>query len=73
MTSGWQMEAEQILLRWSGLEMDPQRNQLWMEGLSQANDECLLPQLPDFAAHSPLGSGEWLTPWNARWSLPSRR
>ena len=28
--------------------------------------------LPNFGAHSPLGSGEWIAPWNVRWSVPTK-
>ena len=28
--------------------------------------------VPSFGSHSPLGSGEWIAPWNARWSVPNR-
>ena len=30
------------------------------------------PSVPNFAAHSPLGSGEWIAPWHQRWSLPTK-
>ena len=29
-------------------------------------------QIPSFARHSPLGSGEWIAPWNVRWSVPTK-
>ena len=28
--------------------------------------------VPNFAEHSPLGSGEWMAPWNVRWSVPRK-
>jgi hypothetical protein len=28
--------------------------------------------VPNFGAHSPLGSGEWIAPWHMRWSLPTK-
>jgi len=28
--------------------------------------------VPSFAHHSPLGSGEWIAPWNVRWSVPTK-
>jgi hypothetical protein len=28
--------------------------------------------VPNFAERSPSGSGEWMAPWNVRWSVPRK-
>jgi len=28
--------------------------------------------LPNYAGRSLLGSGEWIAPWNVRWSVPTK-
>ncbi len=28
--------------------------------------------VPSFARHSPLGSGEWIAPWNVRWRVTNK-
>jgi hypothetical protein len=43
----------------------------WMRGISESGPEKASP-IPDFAGHSPFGSGEWYVPWNARWNTPVR-
>ena len=72
MNSAWQMESGRLTRRWSGVPeyspYRPRRHQQESESL-QGN---ILQLLPDFAAHSPLGSGEWIVPWNLRWSLPTQ-
>lgn len=29
--------------------------------------------VPNFGAHSPFGSGEWIAPWHVRWSVPNKK
>ena len=71
MKTSWQTDTGHLECRWS----DPgelRRNDSWMHDISEASDRSAVPSIPDFARHSPLGSGEWFAPWNVRWSVPER-
>jgi hypothetical protein len=47
-------------------------NPQWAVELSD-NTHNATSSLPNFGDHSPLGSGEWIVPWNVRWSVPTSR
>lgn len=72
MKTSWQAANQDIACRWTNLGVEPRYDLSWMEEtgceLGASGDD----EVPDFATHSPLGSGEWFAPWNARWSLPGR-
>jgi len=66
MNTTWQTESGSLECRWSGLvEHRPYTTDSPVEGSAKAEQSAFMP-LPDFAAHSPFGSGEWFVPWNAR-------
>jgi len=72
MNSGWRVEGRGLARSWSiPREWSPHRP-AWLEEPSLAAADNPAPPLPDFAAHSPLGSGEWIAPWHARWSVIAR-
>jgi hypothetical protein len=72
MNSAWQAQSGRLACRWSGLFEHAQYNPSWLQAPeSRVHDNAVVP-VPDFAAHSPLGSGEWFVPWNLRWSVPTR-
>lgn len=41
----------------------------WLQEASPSVNRSITPVIPDFTKHSPLGSGEWYVPWNARWNV----
>ena len=41
----------------------------WIEESSNKFCGSFVQPIPDFAAHSPLGSGEWFVPWDMRWNV----
>jgi hypothetical protein len=70
MKTSWQVGADGLECRWSV----PGERILYdlsaiQEG-STGTSGSFLPPVPDFAAHSLLGSGEWYVPWNLRWGVP---
>jgi len=71
MNPGWSVEAGRLACRWSGIMERRRYTPAWFHGASPGAFENTAPPIPDFAAHSPLGSGEWIAPWRARWSLPT--
>jgi hypothetical protein len=72
MKGSWRTETGRLEFRWS----DPIEPALCspprIDEAPPAIDRSAVSSLPDFAAHSPLGSGEWFSPWNTRWSVPDR-
>jgi hypothetical protein len=72
MCGSWRGETHHLEFRWSDLEQPNSYRLSWIEEASTGEAEAAVPDLPDFAAHSPLGSGEWFVPWNSRWSIPGR-
>ncbi len=70
MKTSWQTETGHLECHWFEAGQSVQRTGL--EESSENADRSLSPSIPDFARHSPFGSGEWFAPWNARWSLPGR-
>jgi hypothetical protein len=66
----WQGESGGLECRWSGLLDSNQSNPSITHEASSGVYASFVPPLPDFAAHSLLGSGEWFVPWNLRWSVP---
>ncbi len=69
MISGWNVEGHSLIRSWSGpQERSPHRPTWLQESLPHAV-EVPAPQLPNFAAHSSFGSGEWIAPWNTRWRV----
>ena len=70
MKTSWQSESGGLVCRWSDLlESDQSTSPVVGEVLTGVY-ERFVPPMPDFAAHSLLGSGEWFVPWNYRWSVP---
>jgi hypothetical protein len=72
MKTSWQSETRSLECRWFEAGQAVQRVGPQIEGASESRDRSFLPSIPDFASHSPLGSGEWFAPWSQRWSLPRR-
>jgi hypothetical protein len=72
MATSWRNEEDGLECRWSVPEQPTPYRAPWIQETPQPVDRSAVPSLPDFAAHSPLGSGEWFAPWNARWSVPGR-
>jgi hypothetical protein len=72
MKTSWQTEAGRIVCRWSETGEHIQCAPPWLQGASQSVDRSVKPAILDFTTHSPLGSGEWFVPWNARWNVPGR-
>jgi hypothetical protein len=66
----WQGESGGLECRWSNLLDSNQSNSSITHEASSGVYTSFVPPLPDFAAHSLLGSGEWFVPWNLRWSVP---
>jgi hypothetical protein len=66
----WQGESSGLECRWSNLLDSNQSNSSITHEASSGVYTSFVPPLPDFAAHSLLGSGEWFVPWNLRWSVP---
>lgn len=73
MNSAWQTHSGHLACRWSGLFEQPQPAPALLRELSDGADHNAVVPIPDFAAHGPLGSGEWFVPWNLRWNVPTRR
>lgn len=73
MTSGWQTGSSHIELRWTELTRNAPPDRSWLQDFPAGHEALLAPLVPDLSAHSPLGSGEWMVPWDARWSLPEKR
>jgi hypothetical protein len=70
MKIAWQAEAGSLACNWAEALESGRSRPDWLQEAS--TDVAATPQIPDFAAHSPLGSGEWIVPWNARWSVLTR-
>jgi hypothetical protein len=70
MNTSWKTETDHLVCRWSHPGERNLRNPSWLPELSTVVDEIPMPPVPDFAAHSLMGSGEWFVPWNARWGVP---
>jgi hypothetical protein len=70
MKTSWQIERGGLLCRWFNSEERIQYNVPWLQEASTETYGKFVEPIPDFAAHSPLGSGEWFVPWDARWSVP---
>ncbi len=68
----WRAQADGIVCRWSETGEGIQYNPPWLRESSQNVDRSVTPTVPDFTAHSPVGSGEWFVPWNARWNIPGK-
>ena len=66
----WQCESGRLECRWSALLDSNQSNSSITHEASSGVYASFVRALPDFAAHSLLGSGEWFVPWNLRWSIP---
>lgn len=69
MKVSWLTESGGIVSRWSEAGEHDQNNAPWIDGKSES---VPLSSVPDFARHSPFGSGEWYAPWNVRWSKPGK-
>jgi hypothetical protein len=72
MNTTWQAESGNLECRWSGLLETSRYTPDWPQQTTIGPDENVYTSVPDFAAHSPFGSGEWFVPFDRRWSLPSR-
>jgi hypothetical protein len=72
MKTSWQTETGSLECRWSETGQSLRLADPWIQNDSGVMDASCTPSIPDFASHSPLGSGEWFAPWNMRWSLPRR-
>jgi hypothetical protein len=72
MQRSWETRAEHLVCRWPEAGKHIPYNPLWMQEASASVDRTISPAIPNFAARSPLGSGEWFAPWNIRWSVPDR-
>ena len=70
MKTSWQGESGGLTCRWSDLLESDQSSSTLSQDASASAHASFVPLTPDFAAHSPLGSGEWFVPWNCRWSVP---
>jgi uncharacterized protein YodC (DUF2158 family) len=70
MKTSWQSETGRLECRW--FEGGHSVRQTDLEDSPENKDRSFSPSIPDFACHSPLGSGEWFAPWSARWILPGR-
>ncbi len=70
--TSWQTEAGRIVSRWNEAGKRIEYSPLWLQVASQSVDRSVKPEVTNFTAHSPLGSGEWFVPWNARWNVPGK-
>jgi hypothetical protein len=70
MNTSWLSESGDLLCRWTDAGAGIPYSPPWGQETSSGVDQTFVEPLPDFAAHSPLGSGEWFVPWDARWSVP---
>jgi len=68
MNSSWQKKDGHIACRWSGaMEREKKYDSSWMQ-TSPASRGSYLPELPDFANHSPFGGpySFWFLPEQCR-------
>ena len=72
MSTSWKTEADGILCRWSETGEGVRTDAALLQEASAGVDRSVTPGIPDFAAHSPMGSREWFVPWNARWGVPTK-
>jgi hypothetical protein len=72
MKSSWQNDTENLSCRWSEVGQRVQYASDWIHETSNLQSGHL-PPVPNFASHSPLGSGEWFVPWRLRWNVPDGR
>jgi len=72
MNPGWSVEGDRLACRWSEALESSHYNPEWFREASPSVFETTPAPFPDFAAHSLLGSGEWIAPWQARWSVIAR-
>jgi hypothetical protein len=72
MNTSWQTANPGIACRWTVPGAERSYDLSWLEESQGGLGAIEADEHPDFATHSPLGSGEWFAPWNARWSLPGR-
>jgi hypothetical protein len=72
MNTSWQTANPGIAPRWADPDVEAHYDLSWMEEMEDEIVTTAAEAVQDFATHSPLGSGEWFAPWNARWSLPGR-
>ena len=72
MKSSWQTDTGNLSCRWSEVGQRVQYDSAWIQEMSVVQSGYL-PPVPDFASHSPLGSGEWFVPWRLRWNVPDGR
>jgi hypothetical protein len=77
MNGSWQAEDAHLRFRWSEIGEFAPYHPDWMEEASNGREPSRQAStgstpLPNFAAHSPLGSGEWFVPWDARWCVPGK-
>lgn len=67
MNTAWQSESGSIECRWA-LALESGGAPSWLkERSAKETRRDYVPPLPNFAEHSPFGSGEWIVPWGARW------
>ena len=72
MKTFWETESGHLECHWCESDQSVQRTAPHIEETLKTRDRGVTPAFPDFARHSPLGSGEWFAPWNLRWSRPDR-
>jgi len=72
MESSWQKGTEKLSCRWSEVGQRVQYASNWIHETSSLQSSHL-PAAPNFASHSPLGSGDWFVPWRLRWNVPDGR
>ena len=72
MKASWETETGHLGCHWYERDQSVQRTGPDVEDAAETRDRSVTPSIPDFARHSPFGSGEWFAPWNVRWSLPRR-
>jgi hypothetical protein len=72
MNYSWQSETSRLVCRWSLPGEKTAYDLSWLQEFAPG-EPASASAIPNFAAHSSLGSGEWFASWNARWSVPERR
>jgi hypothetical protein len=72
MKSSWQKNTGNLSCRWSEVGQRVQYASGWIHETSVVQSGHL-PPVPDFASHSPFGSGEWFAPWRLRWNTAALR
>lgn len=72
MLTSWRTEKDRLVCGWSRVRQQIEPDVLSMPGTSESDCEGFT-SIPDFAGHSPFGSGEWYVPWNIRWSVAVRQ